>query len=88
MRVVVIWRDESEHGRSVREWLHELEHRTGRSVESYSPDEPDGESICRSYDARIYPTILALGNDGRVLQEWRGEMLPRIDDVSFYLINA
>ena len=59
MRVVVIWRDESEHGRSVREWLHELEHRTGRSVESYSPDEPDGESICRSYDVRIYPTILS-----------------------------
>lgn len=88
MRVVIIWRDESEYGRSVTEWLREIEYRTGRALESFSPDEPEGESICRAYDVTMYPTILAIDHDGKLLQEWRGEMLPRIDDVSYYLINA
>ncbi len=87
MRVVIIWRDNSDYGRDVIDWLRELERRTGRTLESYSPDEPEGESICRAYDVMIYPTILALDTDGRVLQEWRGGLLPRIDDVSYYLIN-
>ncbi len=87
MRVVIIWRDESEHGRSVREWLRDLERRTGRSLESYSPDEPSGESLCRAYDITMYPTIMALDNDGRMMQMWRGGMLPKIDDVSYYLIT-
>ena len=87
MRVVIIWRDESEYGRSVTEWLREVEHRTSRTLESYSPDEPEGESICRTYGVTMYPTILAIDRDGKLLQEWRGEMLPRIDDVSYYLSN-
>lgn len=87
MRVVIIWRDNSDYARGVIDWLRELERRTGRSLESFSPDEPEGESICRAYGIMSYPTILALDTDGRVLQEWNGEMLPRIDDVSYYLIQ-
>ena len=86
MRVAIIWREESDYARSVIEWMHELEHRTGRTIESYEPDSPEGESICRAYDVLEYPTILALNDDGKILQEWRGTMLPKIDDVNYYLI--
>ncbi len=87
MRVVIIWRDESEYGRAVTDWLRDLEHRSGYSLESFSPDEPEGESLCRAYDITMYPSILAIDNDGRVVQMWRGEMLPKIDDVVYYLIQ-
>ncbi len=83
----MIWREESDYARSVIEWLREFEHRTGRTIESFEPDSPEGESICRTYDVLEYPTILALDNDGKILQEWRGTMLPKIDDVNYYLIG-
>ena len=82
----MIWREESDYARSVIEWMRELEHRTGRTIESYEPDSPEGESLCRSYDIVEYPSIIALNDDGKMLQEWRGTMLPKIDDVNYYLI--
>lgn len=87
MRVVIVWREESDYGRTVIEWLRELEHRTGHTLESYEPDSPEGESICRTYDIVEYPTIIALNDEGKLLQEWRGTMLPKIDDVNYYLIS-
>ena len=76
MRVVIIWRDDADYSRSV----------SGREPESVSPDSPEGESLCRLYDVVEYPTIIALDNDGKLLQMWRGTMFPRIDDVNYYLI--
>ena len=87
MRVVVIWRDESDYARSVIEWLHDCGRRIGETPESLSPDEPEGESLCTAYDVVEYPTILALGDQGQLLQMWRGKELPRIDDVTYYLIE-
>ena len=87
MRVVVIWRDNTDYARSVIDWLHDCERRVSAAPESLSPDEPEGESLCRAYDIVEYPTILAMNDDGRLLQMWRGKDLPRIDDVSYYLIE-
>ena len=85
MRVVMIWRDESDYGRTVAEWLHDCERRIGVAPESVSPDEPEGESLCKSYDIVEYPSMIALDNEGKMIQMWRGRDLPRIDDVSYYL---
>ena len=53
-----MWRRESDYGRSVEEWLHEFERRTGRTLTSLNPDEPEGESVCRAYDIVEYPTMM------------------------------
>ena len=87
MRVVIIWRDESDYGRTVAEWLHDCERRIGVAPESLSPDEPEGESICRAYDVVEYPSMLAIDDGGKVMQMWRGRDLPRIDDVAYYLME-
>lgn len=87
MRVVAIWREESDYARSMIEWLHDCERRLGVGPESFSPDEPEGEGLCRAHDIVEYPTILALDDDGRMVQMWRGRDLPRIDDVAYYLIK-
>ena len=89
MRVVIIWRDETDYARAVIDWLADFKRRTGREPESVSPDTPEGESICRTYDVVEYPTILAFDNEGKLLQEWRGvnPSLPRIDDVNYYLME-
>lgn len=85
MRVVCVWRRASDYGRTVEEWLTEFERRTGAEVENLSPDTKEGEGFCRAYDVVEYPTILALGDDGRVLAEWRGKQMPLFDEVSYWL---
>lgn len=87
MRVVIIWRDNTDYARTVIDWLRDFEQRTGTTIESLSPDEPAGESLCRAYDIVEYPTMLALDNDGSVLNMWRGTSMPRIGDVSYYTME-
>lgn len=85
MRVVCVWRRESDYGRMMEEWLTELERRSGREVENLDPDSSDGESFCRAYDVVEYPTIMALDGDGGVLEMWRGRELPTFDEVIYWM---
>ena len=85
MRVVCVWRDNTDYAREVTEWLHEFE-RKGKEVESLDPDTLAGESFARAYDVVEYPTVLAVDDRGGVLQEWRGTPMPQIDEVMYYLM--
>lgn len=86
MRVVCIWRRESDYGRVMEEWIDEFERRTGVEIESVSPDSREGEGFCRAYDIVEYPTLLVLKEgDGGVAAMWRGTALPTFDDVSYWL---
>lgn len=84
MRVVVIYRDASDHGRAVTDFLREYTRRTGRELETISPDTADGMQLCRTYDVVEYPSVVATSNDGKMLQLWRGLPLPLINEVSYY----
>lgn len=84
MRVVCIWRRESDYGRSLEEWINEFERRTGREVESLEPDTAEGEQFCRTYDVVEYPTIMVLSNSGEALADWRGQQLPLFDEVGYW----
>ncbi len=85
MRVVCVWREGYDYSRTVEEWIHEFERRTGKEIESLDPDTCEGESFCRSYGVMQYPAIFALGEDGAVLADWRGEMLPLFDEVAYWI---
>ncbi len=85
MRVVCIWREGQDYSRMVEEWLTEFGRRTGKEVENLDPDTADGEGFCRAYDIVEYPTLIALDTNGAVLAMWRGEMLPRFDEVAYWL---
>lgn len=85
MRLVCVWRRESDYGRMVEEWLTEFERRTGRAIEDVSPDGRDGDAFCQAYDIVEYPTILALTDEGAVLAMWRGQSLPTFDEVAYWL---
>ena len=85
MRVVCVWRRESDYGRETEEWIRDLERRTGREVESMTPDSREGENFCRAYDIVEYPTIVAVGPDGKELATWRGRQLPLLDEVAYWM---
>lgn len=84
MRVVVIYRVESDHAREVTGYLRDFKRQTGRELEEMSPDTRAGADFCRTYDIVEYPTIIALSSDGQVQNSWRGRPLPTISEVSYY----
>lgn len=85
MRVVVVYKYESDHAREVLDYLRDFSRQTGHTVEEIDPDTPDGTDFCRTYDIVEYPTMLALSDNGQLQNMWRGRPLPTISEVSFYV---
>ena len=85
MKITIVYREESDYAREVFDFLHDFEKRTGQTIEEINPDSPRNEFFIRAYDIVEYPTILALTDEGKVLNQWRGRPLPMIDEVSYYL---
>lgn len=84
MRVVVVYKIESDHAREVLDYLRDFERQTGRQLDELDPETREGADFCRVYDVVEYPTLLALDDEGKLLNQWRGRPLPTISEVSFY----
>jgi len=85
MRVVVVYKEETDYARSVIEYLRDFEHQTGHILETLNPETAAGIDFCRAYDIIEYPTMIALSEDGMVQNSWRGIPLPTISEVSYYV---
>lgn len=85
MKVVVVYKRESDYARTVIDWLHDFQRQTGKTLEEVDPDTRAGASLCRTYDVVEYPTILALDAESHLQNLWRGTMLPTISEVSYYV---
>ncbi|HEX4662688.1 MAG TPA: hypothetical protein VH144_03665 [Candidatus Saccharimonadales bacterium] len=85
MKTLIFYRDLSEHGQPVREFLREFTRQTGKTVEGVDPDSAQGIELCRLYDIVEYPTVVAVDNEGHMQQMWRGLPLPTIMEVSYYV---
>lgn len=85
MRVVCVYKENRDYSRAVSDWLEDFYRRTGNDIEVINPDE--SFSFCESYDIVEYPTILALGASGEVINSWKGLPLPLFDEISYY-VNA
>ena len=82
MRIVMVYREASEHRMAVESFLHDYHYRTGMDIERLNPDSREGMSFCRLYDIVEYPTIVALMGDGTLYQMWSGAHLPTISEVA------
>ena len=85
MRVVVVFKDDTDYSRTVLDFLHDFEHQTGHTLETINPDSAEGMLFCNTYDIVEYPTIIALSNDGVMQNLWRGIPFPTISEVSYYV---
>lgn len=88
MKVVVVYKQESDHARAVIDWLRDFKRQTGEDIEEVNPDSREGASLCRTYDVVEYPTLLAINREGQLQTMWRGAMLPTISEVSYYVREA
>lgn len=84
MRVLVIYKRETDYGREVEDYITDFKRQTGHELEVIDPESPQGVSICTTYDLLEYPAILAMSDDGQMQALWKGLPLPAISEVSFY----
>lgn len=85
MRVVVVYKDETDYARQVDTFLFEFKRLTGHELEVIDPESRDGVQFCGTYDIMQYPTIIALSDDGQVQNKWVGLPLPTMSEVSYYV---
>ncbi|MDB5164402.1 MAG: hypothetical protein JWL89_28 [Candidatus Saccharibacteria bacterium] len=85
MKVLVLYRPNSEHGRLIEEFIHDYQsrHVSGR-LEVLSIDTRDGMATATLYDVMQYPAILVLQDDGFLHKSWMGDSIPLLDEVAAY----
>lgn len=84
MKAMIVYRSDSEHGRTVEDYMRDFTHQTGRTIETLDPDSPEGGDFCRTYDVVEYPSVIALSDDGQLQNFWAGLPLPTISELSYY----
>lgn len=87
MRLLILYRPNSEHSTRVEEFAHDFQsrHDIGKKLELVSLNTRDGAATASLYDVISYPAILALADDGSLLNSWQGDTLPLMDEVAGYL---
>lgn len=85
MKVVIIYRPDSEHARSVETFVHDFKRRNvSIEVELMNADDRESIALAGVYDIMSFPAILARTEDGQLLKHWAGEQLPLMDEVASY----
>ena len=85
MRVVVVYKEETDYARQVIDYLRDFEHQTGHKLETLDPESPEGIDFTQTYDIMELPTMIAIASDGSMQNTWSGLPLPTISEVSYYV---
>jgi hypothetical protein len=57
-------------------------------VEVLNVDEREGIAAVNLYDVTQYPSIIAMADDGTLLNMWQGDELPLMDEVASYAYSG
>jgi hypothetical protein len=85
MKAMIFYRPNSEHDRIVEEYVRDFARHTGKQLPMVNVDSADGVYLAQLYDVTKFPSIVATDDEGKMLQSWDYDMLPRFDEVSFYV---
>ena len=82
---MVIYRPNSEHSRVIDDFIADFKRRIhGASFEILDMDSREGISMLSLYDIAQAPAIIALREDGQMIESWAGKSMPLINDVAYY----
>lgn len=85
MKVLMLYRPNSEHARIVEEFARDYSRQNaGNKLNMVDLNTRDGSSTASLYDVMQYPAILALTDDGQLIKEWEGNNLPLMSEVAYY----
>ena len=86
MRVVIIYRPNSENARQVEEYIADFNRfHPGENLETFDIDSIEGINLAQIYGVVEHPVLLAINNDGQMQQMWQGiSRLPLMNDLAYY----
>jgi hypothetical protein len=84
MKVVALYRPNSEFARIIEEYARDFEQQRGKKLELVSLDTVEGADMARLYGITQYPALMVIRDDGQLLKDWQGERLPLMDEVAGY----
>jgi hypothetical protein len=88
MKVVVLYRPNSEHYGRVMDYIRDYKRlHPDTNVEMLSLDTVEGDETARLYDVYSYPAVLAVSNDGHLQQLWQSEQLPLMREIDAYALS-
>lgn len=87
MKVIILYRPNSEYARSVEEFVQEFKVRTGKDIQIIDVDSKEGAEKAKLYDTVQQPAVLVISDDGQLIKSWIGENLPLINEVSGYIVS-
>jgi hypothetical protein len=87
MKLLVLYRPNSEHSRSVEAFIRDFKYQHEVDVDKLTVvdiDSRDGSSTASLYDVVQIPAILALADDGRLVKSWVGDEMPLMNEIAGY----
>lgn len=88
MKLVVLYRPDSEISRAVEGYMREFKTlHPEAEVDAVNVDSREGSRQAQLYDVVQYPALLAIAGDGSLLSMWCGDTLPLMDEVAGYLMR-
>ncbi len=85
MKVLILYRPDSEHARAIEEFIHDFQSRhPAEHLDVLNVDSRDGDAMVSLYDVTEYPAILVIQVDGSLQHSWQGGVLPLMDEVAAY----
>ena len=90
MKVLVLYRPNSEYSRTVEEFIRDFKYQheaDGNKIAVVDIDSRDGSATASLYDVMQNPAILALSDDGQLVKSWVGQDLPLMQEVAGYVYS-
>ena len=89
MRLVVLYRKNSEQYRPVYEFTEMMRRRyPDKKLEEKDIDSREGAAEATIYGVMSYPAIIITAYDGRVIEMWQGLPMPLIDQVAGMMLET
>jgi hypothetical protein len=91
MRLLVIYRPNSEHSRGVESFVRDFKYQHTVSpglLDVMDVDTREGSAMASLYDILQYPAVLALTDDGQVVKSWEGSSMPLMNEVAGYVYGG
>jgi hypothetical protein len=85
MRVVVLYKEQTDYARQVIDYIADFKRQTGHDLETMDPESPAGIDFTQTYDIMELPMLIAISDEGVMQNTWAGLPLPTISEVSYYV---
>lgn len=88
MKIIILYHPQSDHSRTIEEYVHDFAGRNPEvPLEAISVDTRDGANMATTYDVAVYPSMLAMRENGELAQLWQGLPLPLMNEVAYFALS-